>query len=571
MSKRETNQPSPTGPGQLAWAGLLLVLLLFAGQALAEELAGAAVALEDAAVTVEPIEPLPADELPELVGRIALYPDDLLSIVLAASTYPLQVVQAARFLEARDVDPDAQPDEDWDESVVALLNYPEALALLNEDLDWTWKLGQAVLVQQEELLAAVAEFRERARVAGNLESDERQTIAVADDGAIEIKPNDPEVIYVPYYEPARVTVYHDYPVYHYYPRAYPVYYYPYPAGYRFSASYFWGVTSAFSIGWSSHRLHLHHHDYHGHPYYGRTYYDRFYYRRPHLRHRDYAYYHRYRHSPYRYHAGTYWRPRAHYRGASPRYRQRLRGDDHRHGSFFRHARHDRHDRHDHHDRHDRHDRHERRERRTDAVVRGPRSVARDTRNRVVAPQRAERRPQLVDMKRDVHRGVSTASGLRAGASSAPSRNAQSTSRRTVPQRGDMAQLRNHGQRGEARLTIARNERSPAQSARASGARAPVNRRTPATAYSRAPARAPARANSNTYRNAQAKAYARATGKAYSGAGRSQRPQVAKSFNPRPANSQARAGGYAKPKSVSKGARIRQSSGNRAGQRVGFAR
>src|SRR5690606_6478323 len=77
-------------------------------------------------------------ELADLVGPIALYPDDLVAIVLPASTYPLQVVEAGRLLEARESDPNLQPDADWDDSVVALLNYPEVVELLNDDLDWTY-------------------------------------------------------------------------------------------------------------------------------------------------------------------------------------------------------------------------------------------------------------------------------------------------------------------------------------------------------------------------------------------------------------------------------------------------
>src|SRR5262245_11032691 len=91
---------------------------------------------------------LGADDLAELVGPIALYPDDLVAIVLPASTYPLQVVQAARFLEDRKKNPKLEADKNWDDSIVALLNYPEAVKLMNDDLDWTWKLGDAVINQR---------------------------------------------------------------------------------------------------------------------------------------------------------------------------------------------------------------------------------------------------------------------------------------------------------------------------------------------------------------------------------------------------------------------------------------
>jgi hypothetical protein len=258
----------------------------------------------------EAIEPLAAevlspDALEALVAPVALYPDDLLAIVLPASTFPLQVVQAARFLDAAQTDSTLKPDEDWDDSVVALLNYPEALELLSEDLDWTWELGQAVLAQQADVVAAVATFRDRAHTAGNLRSDDRQIVEV-DDGAIHIKPADPKVIYVPYYEPARVVVYQPAPVYYYYPRAYPVYYYPYPVGYRFYSGYFWGVTSYYTLGWHTRHVHVHHHYHQWHPYYRARYdYGRHYYRRPRTTSYHYA---DYRPGPSRYHRDNAWKP-----------------------------------------------------------------------------------------------------------------------------------------------------------------------------------------------------------------------------------------------------------------------
>ena len=218
-----------------------------------------------------------AEELRELVGPIALYPDDLVAIVLPASTYPLQVVQAARLLEDRKRDSSLKANDDWDDSVVALLNYPEVIKLLNDDLDWTYDLGTAVLNQRADVLSAIQDFRDEAYAAGNLRSDERQTVARADD-AIEIKPADPQVIYVPYYEPEQVVVYQPAPVYYYYPVAYPVYYYPYPEHYYFHTGFFWGVNTWFSIGWHSHYLHVYDPFYYGHPYYGHTYYDPFYVR-----------------------------------------------------------------------------------------------------------------------------------------------------------------------------------------------------------------------------------------------------------------------------------------------------
>jgi len=222
------------------------------------------------------------EEIDQLVGPIALYPDDLLAIVLPASTYPLQIVQAQRFLEAAANDPSLKPDETWDDSVVALLNYPEVVKLLSDDLDWTAALGEAVLGQQGDVLAAIDGFRRRAHTAGNLRTDQRQVVAV-DPEAVYIRPADPKVIYVPYYEPARVTVYQRAPAYYYYPQAYPVYYYPYPVGYAFSTGSFWGVTNFFSLGWNTRHLHVYDYGYYAHPYYSRRnayHHDHYYYRRP---------------------------------------------------------------------------------------------------------------------------------------------------------------------------------------------------------------------------------------------------------------------------------------------------
>lgn len=298
-----------------------LLTLLVAGNTARGEPAMEAVAADGSTYPVEPVALLDPAALEELVGPIALYPDDLLAIALPAATYPLQVVQASRFLQSREENPSVQPAEGWDDSVVALLNYPEVVELLNEDLDWTWKLGEAVLAQQEDVLEAVAAFRERARLAGNLRSDDFQLVESADEG-IRIRPRDPEVIYVPYYEPSRVTAYHSRPVYHYYPARYPVYYYPYAPGHRF-ASGFWGVTSAFSIGWTTRRLHVHYVTYRDHPYYGHHYYDRYFYRRPpSFRVDDHWQWHGSFAGLGRHHAGNYWYPRAHRHGPSPRHHHR---------------------------------------------------------------------------------------------------------------------------------------------------------------------------------------------------------------------------------------------------------
>lgn len=279
------------------------------------------------AVGEEGIPLLETNELEELVGPIALYPDDLLAIVLPASTYPLQVVQAARFLEALESDPSLEPDPDWDDAIVALVNYPEVVDLLNEDLDWTWRLGEAVVAQENDVVRAVERFRNRAYAAGNLQSDGYQTVR-EDEGIIEITPVSDDIIYVPYYEPERVVYRQPYRAYYYYPTAYPVYYYPYPSSYAFHRGYFWGVTTAFAIGWHSDHVRVFHHSYRGHPYYGRSYWDRWWYRRPTIHVHNHIYVgERHRSRADHYVRGDRWRPsrRLHVRHAERDTYTRSRG------------------------------------------------------------------------------------------------------------------------------------------------------------------------------------------------------------------------------------------------------
>ncbi|MHC5011100.1 MAG: DUF3300 domain-containing protein, partial [Planctomycetota bacterium] len=154
-----------------------------------------------------------ADELLELVGPIALYPDGLIASILPATTVPLDLVQAARWLKEQGGSVDEIPeDKGWDESVLALLQFPDVLEWMNDNLDWVEQMGFAVNVQQGDVLAAIQAFRSKAQAAGNLETNEYQEVDTeTKDGTevIVIQPASPEIIYVPTYNP--VTVVH--PVY----------------------------------------------------------------------------------------------------------------------------------------------------------------------------------------------------------------------------------------------------------------------------------------------------------------------------------------------------------------------
>ncbi len=196
-----------------------------------------------------PPQPLPAQQLEELVGRIALYPDDLVAIILPASTYPLDIVQADRFLQRLKQDKNLKPDERWDESVRNLLNYPEVIDMMSKDLDWTQDLGEAVVGQQADVIKAIQTFRAKAKSAGNLKSDDKQ-IVVQEKETIQIVPADPSVVYVPQYQPAQVVVYQSAPLPPaYYPTPYPSYYYPYPPGAAFATGFFFGAATAWACNW----------------------------------------------------------------------------------------------------------------------------------------------------------------------------------------------------------------------------------------------------------------------------------------------------------------------------------
>ena len=165
----------------------------------------------------------------KLVGPIALYPDDLVAIILPASTSPLQIVQADRYLDKRKSDPKLPIDDKWDDPVKSLLNYPDVVKKMSNDLDWTSALGEAVVADQGAVIEAVQVFRRKAKAAGNLKSDDKQVVKTQQEIII-IEPANPQVIYVPQYNPSTVVVYSAAPVYGYYPTAYPSYYYPYAPG-----------------------------------------------------------------------------------------------------------------------------------------------------------------------------------------------------------------------------------------------------------------------------------------------------------------------------------------------------
>lgn len=154
---------------------------------------------------------LDADALDDLVAPVALYPDALLSQVLMAATFPLDVMKADRFVDdAGDMTDreraDAAKAEDWDESVQVLASgFPDVIDSMAANIDWTEDLGDAMVAQTDDLLDSVQRLRGEAASAGNLESNDAQTVS-DDAGRITIAPADPDVVYVPSYDPAAAYV-----------------------------------------------------------------------------------------------------------------------------------------------------------------------------------------------------------------------------------------------------------------------------------------------------------------------------------------------------------------------------
>ena len=148
------------------------------------------------------------EELDQLLAPIALYPDELLSQVLMAATYPLEVVQADRFVQSSSPLPAGElaravASKPWDDSVKSLVQFPSVLAMMNDQLEWTQKLGDAFLNQQDQVMDTVQALRTRAQANGDLAPSDEERIVV-DQGVIVIEPLDPLVIYVPFYDPTLV-------------------------------------------------------------------------------------------------------------------------------------------------------------------------------------------------------------------------------------------------------------------------------------------------------------------------------------------------------------------------------
>jgi len=208
-----------------------------------------------------------SEQLEQIVAPIALYPDALLAQILMGSTYPLEIVEAARWVQknpklAGEALEAALKDKTWDPAVKSLCGFGDVLNRMSENLDWTQDLGDAYLSQQAELMASVQTMRRKAYESGNLNSSNELTVTAEVDTIIVIEAADPEVIYVPTYYPTAVYPGWSYP-YWYYPPLYP----PPPASgvwFGFSVGIVWGAAIWGDCDWNNSEIDIdidHHHDF----------------------------------------------------------------------------------------------------------------------------------------------------------------------------------------------------------------------------------------------------------------------------------------------------------------------
>src|SRR2546422_8365750 len=188
-------------------------------------------------------------ELDQMLAPIALYPDSLLSQIFMASTYPLEVVEAARWSKANpnlkgQQAVQAVAENTWDPSVKSLVAFPQILKMMDEKLNWMERLGDAFLAQQQEVMDTVQSLRQKASDAGNLTSNDQ--IRVDQQGpSIVVEPANPQVVYVPYYDP--LVMYGPW----WWPAYPPVYWAPWPGyfvGPGFGVGFVWGVGVTVGAG-----------------------------------------------------------------------------------------------------------------------------------------------------------------------------------------------------------------------------------------------------------------------------------------------------------------------------------
>lgn len=238
MMSEKAKWSSPSVKHARGWVALLCALLLMPGDGVKGAMWAQTQASTDPATAVM----LPPEQLDSLVAPIALYPDPMLSQTLVASTYPLEIVQLQQWLEKNkglkdQALADAVKKQDWDPSIQAMAALPDVVKQLAENIKWTAELGNAFLAQQSDVMEAVQRMRKKAMDAGNLRSTEQQKVetkVVESKTVVVVEQSDPQIVYVPSYNP---TVVYGPPVHPYPPIAYP------PPGY-----YAAGMAISFGVG-----------------------------------------------------------------------------------------------------------------------------------------------------------------------------------------------------------------------------------------------------------------------------------------------------------------------------------
>ena len=157
------------------------------------------------------------EELEQILAPIALHPDALVTQILMASTYPLEVVQAERWIKQNgslkgEALTAALEKQQWGASVKSLVNFPQVVTMMSEQLEWTQKVGDAFLADQKQVLDTIQSLRAKAQASGNLQTTKEQTIIV-EEKIIKIEPANPQVVYVPTYNPTVVYGAWPYPAY----------------------------------------------------------------------------------------------------------------------------------------------------------------------------------------------------------------------------------------------------------------------------------------------------------------------------------------------------------------------
>jgi hypothetical protein len=223
-------------------------VMLMPGDSLAD-IEYASLSQEQASTSQNQAAKIPPDQLDSLVAPIALYPDPMLAQVLAASTYPLEIIQLQQWLTKNPglkdkALADAVAKQSWDPSVQALAGLPDVVKRLADDIQWATDLGNAFLAQQSDVMDAVQRMRKKAQDKGNLKSNEQQKVetkVIESKSVIVVEQANPQVVYVPAYNP---TVVYGPPVY-----PYPPVYYPPPGYYAAGMAISFGVGVAMGAFW----------------------------------------------------------------------------------------------------------------------------------------------------------------------------------------------------------------------------------------------------------------------------------------------------------------------------------